>query len=111
MNNVNNFTLTNLQRLLYERIIIDERLYPKELFYKRDETHLLLIIEYAIERLRQLQDNFNLYGNGSRGGDFLTESWCSLLLTDSQLIADLIINYIETLYEIKSTNIFIILSK
>ena len=102
LNNVNNFSLTNLQRLLYERIIINERLYPKELFYKRDETHVLLVIEYAIERLRQLQDNFNLYGNGSRGGDFLTESWCSLLPTDSQLIAHLIINHIETLYEINN---------
>ena len=102
LNNVNNFTLTNLQRLLYERIIINERLYPKELFYKRDETHVLLVIEYTIERLRQLQDNFNLYGNGSRGGDFLTESWCSLLPTDSQLIAHLIINHIETLYEINN---------
>ena len=99
LNNVNNFTLTNLQRLLYERIIINERLYPKELFYKKDEDHVLLVIEYAIERLRQLQDNFNLYGNGSRGGDFLTDSWCSLLPTDSQLIAHLIINHIETLYE------------
>ena len=99
LNNVNNFTLTNLQRLLYERIIINERLYPKELFYKKDETHILLVIEYSIERLRQLEDNFNLYGNGSRGGDFLTNSWCSLLPTDSQLIAHLIINHIETLYE------------
>ena len=102
LNNVNNFTLTNLQRLLYERIIINERLYPKELFYKKDESHVLLVIEYSIERLRQLQDNFNLYGNGSRGGDFLTDSWCSLLPTDSQLIAHLIINHIETLYEINN---------
>ena len=102
LNNENNYTLTNLQRLLYERIIINERLYPKELFYKKDEIHVLLVIEYAIERLRQLQDNFNLYGNGSRGGDFLTDSWCSLLPTDSQLIAHLIINHLETLYEINN---------
>ena len=100
MNDTNNFSLTNLQRLLYERIIINERLYPKELFSKKDETHALLVIEYAIERFKQLQQDFNLYGNGSRGGDFLNENWCSLLPTDSQLIAHLIINYIETIYQI-----------
>ena len=102
INDKNNATLTNLQRLLYERIIINERLYPKELFSKKDETHALLIIEYAIERFRQLQQDFDLYGNGSRGGDFLNESWCSLLPTDSQLISHLIVNYIETIYEISN---------
>ena len=99
-NYINDFTLTNLQRLLYERIIINERLYPKELFDCKDETHALLVLEYSIERFRQLQINFNHYGNGSGGGDFLNESWCSLLPTDSQLISHLIINYLEALYEI-----------
>ena len=102
INDSNNFTLKNLQRLLYERIIINERLYPKELFSKKDETHVLLVIEYAIERFKQLQQDFNLYGNGSQGGDFLNENWCSLLPTDSQLIAHLIINYIETIYQINN---------
>jgi len=102
INDTNNFTLTNLQRLLYERIIINERLYPKELFSKKDETHVLLVIEYVIERFRQLQQDFNLYENGSRGGVFLNENWCSLLPTDSQIIAHLIINYIETIYEINN---------
>ena len=111
LKDTNNFSLTNLQRLLYERIIINERLYPKELFSKKDETHALLVIEYAIERFKQLQQNFNLYANGSRGGDFLNENWCSLLPTDSQLIAHLIINYIETIYEInnnRSQQIFLL---
>lgn len=102
INDTNNFSLTNLQRLLYERIVINERLYPKELFSKKDEIHALLVIEYVIERFRQLQQDFNLYGNGSRGGDFLNENWCSLLPTDSQIIAHLIINYIETIYEINN---------
>ena len=66
----------------------------------KDETHALLVLEYSIERFRQLQINFNHYGNGSGGGDFLNESWCSLLPTDSQLISHLIINYLEALYEI-----------
>ena len=93
-NDTNNSTLTNLQWLLYERIIINERLYPKELLNKINETHALLVIEYAIERFRQLKDNFENYGNGAKGGEFLNEKWCSLLPTDSQLIAHLIINYI-----------------
>ena len=102
INDSNNLTLINLQILLYERIIINERLFPKELFFKKDETHALLVMEYAIERFRQLQQDFNSYGNGSRGGEFLNESWCSLLPTDSQLISHLIINYIETIYEINN---------
>ena len=98
----NNLTLTNLQRLLYERIIINERLYPKELFDKKNEDHALLVIEYAIDRFKQLQQNFEYYGNGSRGGEFLNENWCSLLPTDSQLIAHLLINYIESIYLINN---------
>ena len=101
INDNNNFSLTKLQRLLYERIIINERLFPIELFDKKNETHALLVIEYAIERFRQLQQNFDFYGNGSRGGEFLNDNWCSLLPTDSQLIAHLIVNYIESIYLIK----------
>ena len=101
-NDDNNLSLTNLQRLLYERIIINERLYPKELFDKKSEDHVLLAIEYAIERFKQLQQNFELYGNGSRGGEFLNENWCSLLPTDSQLISHLLINYIESIYLINN---------
>ena len=111
MNITNKYTLTNLQRLLYERIIINERLFPKELFHKKDETHVLLVIEYAMERLKQLEKNFNLYGDGSSGGDFLNDSWCSILPTDSQLIAHLMINYLETLYEInynKNQQVFLL---
>ena len=100
----NNYTLTNLQKLLYERIILNERLYPKELFNKKSKNHALLVIEYALERFRQLQHNFNDYGNGSKGGDFLGERWCSLLPTDSQLIAHLIVNYIENIYLVKNDN-------
>ena len=96
--NDNNTSLTNLQRLLYERIIINERLYPKELFYTKNEIHALLVIEYAMERYKQLNQNFDMYGNGSRGGEFLNEAWCSLLPTDSQLIAHLVMNYIESIY-------------
>ena len=111
MNIANKYTLTNLQRLLYERIIINERLFPKELFHKKDEIHVLLVIEYAIERLKQLDKNFNLYGDGSSGGDFLNDSWCSILPTDSQLIAHLMINHLETLYEInynKNEQVFLL---
>ena len=104
INDNNNCTLTNLQRLLYERIIINERLYPKELFEKKNENHALLVMEYAIERFRQLQENFEYYGNGAKGGEFLNENWCSLLPTDSQLIAHLIINYIESIYLINNNN-------
>ncbi len=104
INNDNNLTLSNLQILLYERIILNERLYPKELLNIQNETHILLVIEYAIERFRQLQQNFSVYGNGSRGGQFLNENWCSLLPTDSQLIAHLIINYIENIYLINNNN-------
>ena len=100
INYINNPTLTSLQRLLYERIIINERLYPKELFASKDPSHALLVLEYTIERLKQLQQDFDLYGNGSGGGDFLNENWCSLLPTDSQIISHLIINYIESIYEI-----------
>ena len=96
--NNSNASLNNLQRLLYERIIINERLFPKELFYKKNEMHALLVIEYAIERFKQLNQNFDNYGNGSRGGEFLNENWCSLLPTDSQLIAHLVMNYIENIY-------------
>ena len=96
--NKNNLTLTRLQKLLYERIIINERLYPKELFYKKNETHALLVMEYAIERLRQLHQNFYSYGSGSMGGEFLNENWCSLLPTDSQLIAHIVVNYLESIY-------------
>ena len=109
--NDNNLTLTRLQRLLYERIIINERLYPKELFYKKNETHALLVMEYAIERLRQLHQNFDFYGNGSMGGEFLTENWCSLLPTDSQLIAHIVVNYLESIYLInnnKNQQIFLL---
>ena len=102
INDNNNCSLTNLQRLLYERIIINEKLYPKELFDKKNENHALLVIEYSIERFRQLQENFEYYGNGSKGGEFLNENWCSLLPTDSQLIAHLIINYIEGIYLINN---------
>ena len=111
MNITNKYTLTNLQRLLYERIIINERLFPKELLYKKNETHVLLVIEYAIERLKQLDKNFNLYGDGSNGGEFLNDSWCSILPTDSQLIAHLMINHLETLYEInynKNQQVFLL---
>jgi hypothetical protein len=109
--NDNNLTLTRLQRLLYERIIINERLYPKELFYKKNETHALLVMEYAIERLRQLHQNFVFYGNGSMGGEFLTENWCSLLPTDSQLIGHIVVNYLESIYLInnnKNEQIFLL---
>ena len=109
--NDNNLTLTRLQRLLYERIIINERLYPKELFYKKNETHVLLVMEYAIERLRQLHQNFNLYGSGSMGGEFLNENWCSLLPTDSQLIVHIVVNYLESIYLInnnKNQQIFLL---
>ena len=104
INENNNYSLSYLQRLLYERIIINERLYPKELFDKKNNIHALLVIEYAIERFRDLQQNFECYGNGARGGEFLNENWCSLLPTDSQLIAHLIINYIESLYLISNNN-------
>lgn len=103
INDNNNSSLTNLQKLLYERIIINERLYPKELFYKKNESHVLLVIEYAIERLKQLNQDFENYGNGSSGGDFLYENWCSLLPTDSQLISHLVINYIESIYLINNS--------
>ena len=109
--NDNNLTLTRLQKLLYERIIINERLYPKELFYKKNETHVLLVMEYAIERLRQLHQNFDFYGNGSMGGEFLNENWCSLLPTDSQLIAHIVVNYLESIYLInnnKNQQIFLL---
>ena len=109
--NDNNLTLTRLQRLLYERIIINERLYPKELFYKKNETHALLVMEYAIERLRQLHQNFDFYGSGSMGGEFLNENWCSLLPTDSQLIAHIVVNYLESIYLInnnKNQQIFLL---
>lgn len=109
--NENNLTLTRLQKLLYERIIINERLYPKELFYKKNETHALLVMEYAIERLRQLHQNFYSYGSGSMGGEFLNENWCSLLPTDSQLIAHIVVNYLESIYLInnnKNQQIFLL---
>ena len=109
--NDNNLTLTRLQKLLYERIIINERLYPKELFYKKNETHALLVMEYAIERLRQLHQNFDFYGSGSMGGEFLNENWCSLLPTDSQLIAHIVVNYLESIYLInnnKNQQIFLL---
>lgn len=99
---INNPTLINLRKLLYERIILNDRLYPKELFTSKDPIHALLVIEYTIERLHQLQQNFELYGNGSGGGDFLNENWCSLLPTDSQIISHIIINYIESIYEINN---------
>ena len=100
--NDSNASLNNLQRLLYERIIINERLFPKELFDKKNEMHALLVIEYAIERFKQLNQNFDNYGNGSRGGEFLNDNWCSLLPTDSQLIAHLVVNYIENIYLINN---------
>ena len=99
---VNDITLTRLQRLLYERIIINERLFPKELFEKKDEIHALLVMEYSIERFRQLQHNFDLYERGSKGGDFMNEKWCSILPTDSQLIAHVVMSYIESIYSINN---------
>jgi hypothetical protein len=99
---VNDITLTRLQRLLYERIIINERLFPKELFEKKDEIHALLVMEYSIERFRQLQHNFDLYESGSKGGDFMNENWCSILPTDSQLIAHAVMSYIESIYSINN---------
>ena len=101
--NETNLSLTNLLQLLYERIIINERLYPKEFFIHKSDQ-VLLIMEYAIERFRQLYGNFEHYWNESRGGEFLNEGWCTLLPTDSQLIAHLIINYLESLYEINNNN-------
>ena len=100
--NETNLSLTNLQKLLYERIIINERIYPKEFFDKKITKidHILLIMEYAIERFRQLYEAYERNWNGARGGEFLNEGWCSLLPTDSQLISHLIINYLESLYEI-----------
>ena len=94
--------MTRLQRLLYERIIINERLFPKELFEKKDEIHALLVMEYSIERFRQLQHNFDLYESGSKGGDFMNENWCSILPTDSQLIAHVVMSYIESIYSINN---------
>jgi hypothetical protein len=99
---VNDITLTRLQRLLYERIIINERLFPKELFEKKDEIHALLVMEYSIERFRQLQHNFDLYESRSKGGDFMNENWCSILPTDSQLIAHVVMSYIESIYSINN---------
>ena len=99
---VNDITLTRLQRLLYERIIINERLFPKELFEKKDEIHALLVMEYSIERFRQLQHNFDLYESGSKGGDFMNENWCTILPTDSQLIAHVVMSYIESIYSINN---------
>lgn len=99
---IKEITLTRIQRLLYERIIINERLFPKELFEKINEIHALLVMEYAIERFRQLYHNFSLYESGSRGGEFMNEKWCSILPTDSQLIAHAIMNYIEGIYSINN---------
>ena len=99
---VNDITLTRLQRLLFERIIINERLFPKELFEKKNEIHALLVMEYSIERFRQLHHNFSLYESGSKGGEFMNEAWCSILPTDSQLIVHLIMSYIESIYSINN---------
>lgn len=99
---VNDITLTRLQRLLYERIIINERLFPKELFEIKDDIHALLVMEYSIERLRQLQHNFSLYESGSKGGDFMNENWCSILPTDSQLLVHVVMSYIESIYSINN---------
>ena len=92
--------MTRLQRLLYERIIINERLFPKKLFEKINEIHALLVMEYSIERFRELYHNFSLYESGSKGGEFMNEAWCSILPTDSQLIVHLIMSYIESIYSI-----------
>ena len=98
----NDITLTRLQRLLYERIIINERFFPKELFEKINEVHALLVMEYSIERFKQLRYNFSMYENGSRGGEFMNENWCSILPTDSQLIVHVIMSYLESIYSINN---------
>ena len=102
--NNNTYSLTTLHKLLFERIIINDRLYPKELLSKINDDHLSLVIEYSAERLNQLKNNFSCYGNGSSGGDFLNERWCSVLPTDSQIISHIIVNYLEDLYQITNNN-------
>ena len=94
----NLFSLTIFQHLLIERLIINDIIYPAYTFSNQNNELKLILYQYIIQRLYFLKNDFMDYKNFS-GGDFLDGKWCTLLPTDSQLICNLTIKYIENIYK------------
>ena len=90
--------LVNLKQLLLTRIILNEKLYPKTYMNSLSEKHSHLIIEYSINRLRELKNNISQYRNNT-GGKFIGEYWTSAFPSDSQLIAYISLQFLEDLYK------------
>jgi len=106
----NNFyeNLINLKKLIIERIALNECIFPKK-FIKNiyTENHVNIIIEYVMERLNELKKNFDIYSNNS-GGKFYNEEWTNLFPTDSQIISNLNIFFLEQSYNnLKKYRIFL----
>ena len=108
--NNNNFyeNLINLKKLLIERIALNECIFPKKFIKKIiSENHANIIIEYIMERLNELKKNFDIYSNNS-GGKFYNEEWTNLFPTDSQIISNLNIFFLEQSYNnLKKYRIFL----
>jgi len=86
--------LINLKRCLIQRLYINELLFPQRFIKPITEKHSQIVIEYVVNRLRELKNNINLYKNNS-GGKFFGENWCNLFPTDSQLISYICFFYLE----------------
>ena len=96
----NLFSLTILQYLLIERLIINDIIYPTYTFYIKNIHLNLILYQYIIQRLYILKNDFTNYRTFC-GGNFFEGNWCTLLPTDSQLICNLTIKYIENIYKSK----------
>ena len=95
--------LMNLKKCLIQRLYLNEILFPQRFIKPITEKHSQIVIEYVVNRLRELKVNINLFKNNS-GGKFFGENWCNIFPTDSQLIAYICIFYLEMAY--KDSNIY-----
>lgn len=89
--------LMNLCNLLYQRIILNDKIMPTKHIVPKNEKHSLVIIEYCLSRLRELKNNFKIYKNNC-GGSFIGEKWSSLFPTDSQLISSFVVSLYEDVF-------------
>lgn len=88
----------NLKHLLLHRVVLNEKLFPSKFMKAQTEKHVHIIIEYCVSRLKELKSNLGFYKNNG-GGKFHSTNWNSFFPTDSQIIANLSIFYIEEVYQ------------
>lgn len=92
-------TLENVCYLIFQRFILNEKIYPKMFChdeYGEDFKHL--IMEYCVGRLKELAMNFSVYSNNS-GGSFYGEEWSNYFPSDSQFLGHFICSLYEDIYK------------